>query len=216
MLVSPSIISAKLYDLQGEIGQCENAGAYSFHLDVMDGHFAPNLTMGPDFVKAVKHCSHIPLETHLMMERPDKYYRSFVEAGSDVLMIHYESPIDLGTLFHKLDQEGIRRGLVVNPETNISEIEDLIPGCHSLLIMSVHPGFSGQKFITDSLRKIKEARKLIDSKAPGTLLEIDGGINLETGKLCAEAGVDVLISASYIFGNDIGKSIGYLKALGKH
>ena len=216
MLVSPSIISAKLYDLQGEIGQCEDAGAYSFHLDVMDGHFVPNLTMGPDFVKAVKHCSHVPLETHLMIERPDKYYRSFIEAGSDVLMVHYESPIDLGTLFHKLDQEGIMRGLVVNPETNISEVEDLIPGCHSLLIMSVHPGFSGQKFITDSLRKIKEARKFIDSNAPDTLLEIDGGINLETGKLCAEAGVDVLISASYIFGNDIGKSIGHLKVLGKH
>ncbi|OWP56380.1 MAG: ribulose-phosphate 3-epimerase [Thermoplasmatales archaeon B_DKE] len=216
MRVSPSIISARLYDLQGEIRQCEEAGASSFHLDVMDGHFVPNLTIGPDFVKAVKHCSHIPLETHLMIDRPDKYYMVFVDAGSDVIMVHYETPIDVVSLFRKLDHEGVKRSLVINPETQIREVEDLIPGCSSLLVMSVHPGFSGQKFITDSVGKLKEAREFLNENAPDTLLEIDGGINLETGKLCAEAGADVLISASYIFGNEIAKSITSLRNLQKH
>ncbi|MEM0155675.1 MAG: ribulose-phosphate 3-epimerase [Thermoplasmataceae archaeon] len=213
MQVSPSIISAKMYDLQNEVDRCEKAGVSSFHMDVMDGHFAPNLTIGPDFIKAVKHCASVPLETHLMIDRPDKYYDAFVKAGSDVIMIHYESPIDVGSLLNKLGHEGIKYSLVINPETPVVQVKDLIPGCYSVLVMSVHPGFSGQKFIPDSPVKIMEMRDLLDSISPDTLLEVDGGINLETGKLCADAGADVLVSGSFIFGNDLTGSINVLKGL---
>lgn len=206
-------MSAKLYDLENEIDRCQKAGISSFHLDVMDGHFVPNLTIGPEFVKAVKHCSRVPLETHLMIDRPDKYYEAFANAGSDVLMIHYESPVDIKSLFRKLEKEDMKYSIVVNPDTNFERVKDLVPGCYSVLIMSVYPGFSGQKFIPDSPEKLREARDFIDKNSPETLLEIDGGINLETGKLCVDAGADVLISGSYIFKNDLEATVKGLQDL---
>lgn len=212
MLVSPSLISSDLRKLEDQVQQCVDAGATSFHLDVMDGHFVPNLTMGPDLVKAVRRSTNLPLESHLMIERPDKYYDRFVQAGSDTLLIHYESPVNLVGLFSKMEDEGVDHGLVVNPETPFSEVSDLISGSSILLIMSVHPGFSGQSFI-DVLDKISEAASFIKENGLKTRIEVDGGINLETGKKSADAGADILVSASYIFSGNIAERVGSLKNL---
>ncbi|AKA48492.1 ribulose-phosphate 3-epimerase [uncultured archaeon] len=212
MLVSPSIISSDLRVLQNQIEECERHGAASFHLDVMDGHFVPNLTMGPDIVKAVRKSTELPLEVHLMIDRPDRYYTKFAESGSDILLIHYESPVNLRGLFNNMKNEGLKYGLVINPGTEFREVSDLLDGTEILLIMSVHPGFSGQKFI-DVTDKISEASAFIKDNGLGTKIEVDGGINLETGKKSAKAGADILVSASYIFSGTIKERIGSLKRL---
>lgn len=214
MLVSPSIISSNLGELKNQIEECERYGATSFHLDVMDGHFVPNLTMGPEIVKAIRKSTKLPLEAHLMIERPDRYYSKFVEAGSDVVLVHYESPIDLSGLFEKMKGDGIRYGLVINPETEFNEVQDLLEGAEILLIMSVHPGFSGQKFI-DISDKITSASEFIRKQGLMTKIEVDGGINLETGKKTVNAGADILVSGSYIFSGNIKERIESLATLTK-
>lgn len=211
--VSPSIISCDLANLGSQVTLCEKSGAESFHLDVMDGHFVPNLTMGPDLVKAVRKVTGKRIDAHLMIERPDKYYKRFHEAGSDVLLIHYEAPVDLRLLFTRMRNEKIDYGLVINPETPFSHVSDFIDECKILLVMSVHPGFSGQSFIESALPKIREARKYIDDNGIDCRIEIDGGINYENGKKAVEAGSDILVSASYIFYNNIAESIGKLRSL---
>ena len=211
--VSPSIISCDLANLGSQVTLCDKSGADSFHLDVMDGHFVPNLTMGPDLIKAVRKATGKRIDAHLMIERPDKYYRNFHDAGSDILLIHYESPVDLRLLFDRMRDESIDYGLVINPETSFSQVKDLIDECKILLVMSVHPGFSGQSFIESALPKVREARKYIDENGIDCRLEIDGGINYENGKKAVEAGSDILVSASYIFHNNISESIGKLLTL---
>lgn len=212
MQVSPSIISADLRVLQSQVQECVKAGAESFHLDVMDGHFVPNITIGPEVVKAIRKSTDLALEAHLMVERPDKYYRNFHEAGADVLLVHYESPVNLVGLFQKMREEGIRYGVVINPETEFTEVSDLLDGAEILLIMSVHPGFSGQKFI-DVLDKVSSASRYIKENGLSTKVEIDGGINYDTGSRAARAGADILVSGSYIFSGNIGERIKGLKAL---
>ena len=213
MEISPSIISSDLLDLGSQIRECQNAGAGSFHLDIMDGHFVDNITMGPDMVSAIRKGTDLRLDGHLMIERPDKYYKSFIDAGCDVLLIHYETPIEVGNFLKKLDNENIKYGIVINPDTDIKKIYKFIPYCEIVLVMSVYPGFSGQKFIEKSLEKVRTLRKYIDDNNYSTKIEIDGGINDETGKLAAEAGADILVSASYIFKNGIARSIKKLKSL---
>ncbi|HIH59846.1 MAG TPA: ribulose-phosphate 3-epimerase [Ferroplasma sp.] len=213
MEISPSIISSDLLDLGSQIRECQNAGAGSFHLDIMDGHFVDNITMGPDMVSAIRKGTDLRLDGHLMIERPDKYYKSFIDAGCDVLLIHYETPIEVGNFLKKLDNENIKYGIVINPDTDIKKIYKFIPYCEIVLVMSVYPGFSGQKFIEKSLEKVRALRKYIDDNNYSTKIEIDGGINDETGKLAAEAGADILVSASYIFKNGIARSIKKLKSL---
>jgi len=211
--VSPSIISSDLSDLRSEIKKCEDAGAGSFHLDVMDGNFVDNITMGPDLIRAVRKSTKLRLDAHLMINRPDKYYRDFLSAGADVLLIHYESPVDIGELINKFERDGIRYGIVINPDTEFRKVKKYLPGSEILLIMSVYPGFSGQKFINSIIPKIKEASDFIKSEHLKTRIEVDGGINDITGKQCVENGADILVSASYIFNNDIYKSIQTLKNL---
>ena len=213
MEISPSIISSDLLDLGSQIKECQNAGAGSFHLDIMDGHFVDNITMGPDMVSAIRKGTDLRLDGHLMIERPDKYYKSFIDAGCDVLLIHYETPIEVGNFLKKLDNENIKYGIVINPDTDIKKIYRFIPNCEIVLVMSVYPGFSGHKFIEKSLEKVRALRKYIDDNNYSTKIEIDGGINDETGKLAAEAGADILVSASYIFKNGITQSIKKLKSL---
>lgn len=212
MLVSPSIISADLRNLQSQVQECVDAGANSFHLDVMDGHFVPNLTMGPDLVKAIRKSTDVTLEAHLMVERPDKYYKKFHDAGSDILLVHYESPVNVSGLTGKMRDEGIRYGLVVNPGTEFSEVSDLLDGAEILLIMTVHPGFSGQKFI-DLMDKVSEASKFINDNGLKTRIEIDGGINNETAPKAVKAGADILVSGSYIFSGNIRERLESLKNL---
>ncbi|AAT43430.1 ribulose-phosphate 3-epimerase [Picrophilus oshimae] len=209
--VSPSIISSDLSHLYDEIKRCEDAGAGSFHLDVMDGHFVNNITMGPDLIKAIRKSTGLRLDAHLMIERPDKYYKSFLDAGADVLLIHYESPVNTMELLKKFHRENIRYGIVINPETNFERVKPLIENAEILLIMSVNPGFSGQKFIDDSLIKVSQAKEFIRANNLKTRIEIDGGINDETGRLAANAGADILVSASFIFKNGVINPIKTLK-----
>ncbi len=211
--ISPSIISSNLLELGNQIKQCQVAGAESFHLDVMDGHFVNNITMGPDLVSAVRRATDLRLDCHLMIERPDKYYKSFIEAGGNVLLVHYETPIEVSNFLRKLEDENIRYGIVINPDTDVKKVYKFVSTSEIVLVMSVYPGFSGQKFIDKSLEKVRELRKFIDENYYNTKIEIDGGINAETGKLAREAGADILVSASYIFGNNIENSIKKLKSL---
>lgn len=213
MKVSPSIISSKLELLGEEIEKCDIAGADSYHLDVMDGHFVPNLTMGPDLISAVRRRTKKRLESHLMIDRPDRYYKSFIEAGSDILLIHAECLVNFRKLRKDISDYGAEFGIVINPETPLSEVLPLLPESRILLLMSVHPGFSGQKFIAGTVDKIREARSYIDGNGLDTEIEVDGGINDITGKLCADAGADILVSASYIFSGNIHERIGLLKSL---
>jgi ribulose-phosphate 3-epimerase len=211
--VSPSIISAKLEDLGSEIAKCVEGGATSFHLDVMDGHFVPNLTMGPDLVKAVRRCTDLDLEAHLMLQNPDKYYRKFIDAGANIPLIHVESPINTGLLLKKIRNEGNRFGIVVNPETPLEKALPFLEDASLLLIMSVHPGFSGQKFIEDAVDKVREARSYIDGHKLETSIEVDGGITLDTAKICRDAGADIVVSASYIFSGEVTEKVRLLTRL---
>ena len=213
MKVSPSIISAKLEDLGSEIAKCVEGGATSFHLDVMDGHFVPNLTMGPDLVKAVRRCTDLDLEAHLMLQNPDKYYRKFIDAGANIPLIHVESPINTGLLLKKIRNEGNMFGIVINPETSLEKALPFLEDASLLLIMSVHPGFSGQKFIEDAVDKIREARSYIDGHKLETSIEVDGGITLETAKICRDAGADIVVSASYIFSGEVAEKVRLLTRL---
>ena len=213
MLVSPSIISSKLENLGDQIAECDRSGVFSYHLDVMDGHFVPNLTMGPDLVGAVRRCTKKTIETHLMIERPDKFYKPFIEAGSDILLVHEECLVDLRRLISDIRDENAKFGLVINPETPFEKIRDLIDEAEILLIMSIRPGFSGQKFMESILPKISEAKKYIMDQGLSTKIEIDGGVNDETGRKCADAGADILVSATYIFSGKIGERINKLQVL---
>ena len=211
--VSPSLISCKLEALGKEIAACDEAGVFSYHIDIMDGHFVPNLTGGPDLVKAVNRSTKKPLESHLMIERPDRYYKNFIEAGSDILLVHQECLVDFKKLIADIRAEGASFGIVINPETPFSKAEKFLEDSEILLVMSVHPGFSGQKFIDYVVPKISEARKYIDEHGLKTKIEVDGGVTDVTGKKALEAGADILVSASYIFSGNIGERIRTLQSL---
>lgn len=211
--VSPSLISCRLEILGSEVAACDEADVFSYHIDIMDGHFVPNLTGGPDLVKAIRRSTKKPLESHLMIERPDRYYRNFIEAGSNILLIHEECLLDFRKLISDIRAEGAGFGIVINPDTPFSKAEKFLEESDILLIMSVHPGFSGQKFIDYVVPKIAEARKFIDEHGLKTKIEVDGGVTDITGKKALEAGADILVSASYIFSGNIGERIRTLQSL---
>lgn len=213
MKVSPSLISSRLEDLASEISKCIDGGATSFHLDVMDGHFVPNLTMGPDLVRAIRRCTDLELEVHLMLQDPARYYRDFLKAGADLPLIHVESPVNTGVLLRNITKEGSRYGVVINPETPFEKAMPFLDEAALLLIMSVHPGFSGQSFIQDSVYKIREARSYIDEHKLKAAIEVDGGINLDTAKICRDAGADIVVSASYIFSGNVTERVRLLARL---
>ena len=211
--VSPSLISCKLEILGKEIAACDESGVFSYHIEIMDGHFVPNLTGGPDLVKAVNRSTDKPLESHLMIERPDRYYKNFIEAGSDILLVHQECLVDFKKLIADIRADGAGFGIVINPETPFSKAEKFLEDSDILLVMSVHPGFSGQKFIDYVVPKIAEARRYIDEQGLKTRIEVDGGVTDVTGKKALEAGADILVSASYIFSGNIGERIRTLQSL---
>ncbi len=213
MKVSPSVISSKLEVLGDEINRCVRGGAFSFHLDVMDGHFVPNMTMGPDFIKAVRRCTDIPLEAHLMVDDPRKFEKSFISAGASVLLIHVESPINTGSYLSELKEREVDFGVVINPETSFEEAIPFLQDADTLVIMSVHPGFSGQKFIHEVVPKVRTARRYITEHGLSTKLEVDGGVNAETAVICREAGADMVVSASYVFSGDVEERVRQLSLL---
>jgi ribulose-phosphate 3-epimerase len=214
-LIAPSILSADFTQLGNEIQAVEKAGADWIHVDVMDGHFVPNITMGPLVVEAVRRCTTLPLDVHLMISNPDVFIESFVKAGADIITVQVETCPHLHRTIHLIKEKGAKAGAVLNPATPLASLEWMLADLDVVLIMSVNPGFGGQKFITASLEKIRRLRTLIDEQALKTLIEIDGGVNEHTVAEIVRAGTDVLVAGSAVFGSpDYARTIARLKSGG--
>ncbi|MDR1696526.1 MAG: ribulose-phosphate 3-epimerase [Endomicrobium sp.] len=199
IIISPSILSADFSDLSKDIAVIEDAGADWVHIDVMDGHFVPNITIGPAVVKSLRKTTKMPFDVHLMISEPEKYWREFQKAGADLITFHSEAKTDKKKLIEDIKASGIKAGISIKPATPVSEIENLLPYLDLVLVMTVEPGFGGQAFMENMLPKISELGKLIDNNKYNCLIEVDGGINAQTGMKCVEAGADVLVSGNYIF-----------------
>ena len=213
--ISPSILSADFSQLGNEIKRLEEGGADMIHVDVMDGHFVPNLTMGPPIIKSLRHYTNLPFDVHLMISPVHKYIKDYADAGADIITIHPEATENLAVSIDHIKILGKKVGVSLNPETKINLITTLIDKIDLVLIMSVNPGFGGQKFMPEVLEKIKELKKVRDQKNLNFDIEIDGGINFDNNKLAIEAGANILVSGTTIFKNnngDIKKNIDLLKS----
>lgn len=199
--ISPSILSADFSRLGEEIREVESAGADYVHIDVMDGHFVPNITVGPLIVEAVRRVTDLPLDVHLMIERPELYISDFAKAGSDIITVHAEVCNHLNRTIAMIKEEGARAGVSINPSTPLSALEYVLEDADLILVMSVNPGFGGQSFIEKSVDKISELRKMMDAKGISDVeIEVDGGIKLDNISKASKAGADVFVAGSAIFG----------------
>ena len=211
--LSASILSAKFGKLAEEVRAVETGGADWIHVDVMDGHFVPNITIGPDVVRAINEATALPLDVHLMIEKPERYLEAFVKAGADWLGVHVEVCPHLHRTVQHIKELGARATVVVNPATPLVSLEPILSDLDMVLLMTVNPGFGGQKFIRSMLPKVRQCRQMIDVRQLQVLLEVDGGVNLETVDDLAAAGVDVFVSGSAVFqGADYTANIKALKA----
>lgn len=207
--VAPSILSADFSKLGEEITKISEAGAHYVHIDVMDGHFVPNITFGPAVISSIRKFTDKVFDVHLMIEKPERYIKHFVDAGADIIVVHAEACPHLHRTIQEIKSYGIKAGVSLNPHTPVETIKHLIPELDMVLIMSVNPGFGGQSFIPFSLDKIRQVRALSSTID----IEVDGGIVEETGKMCVEAGANVLVAGSYIFGGDYKERIAKLSNL---
>jgi len=215
-LIAPSILSADFSNLSQQIRLTEMGGADWIHCDVMDGHFVPNITIGPVIVKAARKITKLPVDVHLMIENPDKYLKAFVDAGANYLSVHVEEVVHLNRTITRIKELGCKAGVVINPATPVNSIIDVAEYIDLLLIMTVNPGFGGQKFIPNSIRRIEEAVALRTKCKAKFLIEIDGGVNNETIIAAKKAGVDVFVAGSAIFSADnITAATAELKNLAK-
>lgn len=200
--IAVSILSADFTKLAKEIKAVEDAKADYIHIDVMDGHFVPNITIGPFIVEAVRRVTRLPLDVHLMIENPDKFIQDFAKAGSDIITIHAETCRHLHRTIQFIKEQGIRAGVSLNPDTPLNNLDHILGDVDLVLIMSVNPGFGGQTFINSSLPKIERLRKMIDDGNYKAELEVDGGIKVSNIGAASKAGADVFVSGSAIFGSD--------------
>ena len=200
-LIAPSILSADFSRLKQELASVEAAGADYIHIDVMDGHFVPNITIGPFIVEAIKRSTKVPLDVHLMIERPEDYIKSFRSAGADIITIHAEATVHLHRLVQSIKEEGARAGVSINPGTPVEAIEEVLDCVDLVLVMSVNPGFGGQQFIPHSIEKIKKLRKMLDERGLKTILEVDGGVKVSNIKKVSMAGADMFVAGSAVFGS---------------
>jgi len=212
--ISPSILSADFSQLGNEIKRLEEGGADMIHVDVMDGHFVPNLTMGPPIIKTLRQYTNLPFDVHLMISPVHKYIKDYADAGADIITIHPEATNNLKSSIEHIKSLNKKVGISLNPKTKINIITDFLNEIDLVLIMSVNPGFGGQKFMPEVLDKIKELKKIKDKKNLNFDIEIDGGINFDNNKLAIEAGANILVSGTTIFKNNNGnikKNIDLLK-----
>lgn len=197
--IAPSILSADFAKLGEEIQDVEKGGADWIHVDVMDGHFVPNITIGPLVVDAIRPITSLPLDVHLMITEPEKYIDDFVRSGADLISVHQETCPHLHKLIYQIKDQGIKAGVVLNPATPLATIMDVLPDLDYVLFMTVNPGFGGQSFIPSVLQKIKKCRSWANENKPDLDIEVDGGVNEETALLCQTAGANVLVAGSAIF-----------------
>ena len=201
-IIAPSLLAANFVRLAEDIAKVEAAGADWLHLDIMDGHFVPNLTFGPPIVAAIRKITKLPLDVHLMVTNPSALVDDFAAAGADWLTVHGETEPHLHRLITRIRELGVRPAIALNPATPIHSLDEILPEVDMVLIMSVNPGFGGQKFIPSSIDKIWRLKKQINGLNREVLIEVDGGINAVTSPLVREAGADVLVAGSAVFGND--------------
>ncbi len=197
--LAPSILDADFTCLERELRILKSGGADLIHLDIMDGNFVPNISFGPRIVRSIKSKTSLPLEVHLMVEKPKNHIKSFIDAGGDIIIIHYETSKHLDRLIQTINEANVKSGIALNPATPLSVIEYLINKIDVLLLMSVNPGFGGQKFIPEMIGKIEKARKIIDNQKKSVSLAVDGGINLNNISKVIEAGVDIIVVGQIIF-----------------
>lgn len=210
--IAPSILSADFSKLGMEIKDVEQGGADYIHVDVMDGHFVPNITIGPLIVEAIRPITKLPLDVHLMIENPDDYIEAFANAGADYITVHVEACKHLHRTIHYIKSFGVKAGVVLNPATPVETIQHIIDDVDMVLLMSVNPGFGGQAFIPSVLPKIRQVKEMAQTRGLDIEIEIDGGVNEETAKLCIEAGANVLVAGSAVYNKkDRGQAIASLK-----
>jgi ribulose-phosphate 3-epimerase len=206
--IAPSILSADFSRLGEEVKAVEACGADLIHCDVMDGHFVPNITIGPMVIKALSKVTKLPLDVHLMVEKPERYIKEFIEAGSKMLTIHVEATTHLQRHIQHIKEQGVKAGVSLNPSTPLDVLEYILSEVDFVLIMTVNPGFGGQKFLRSMLPKIKRLRKMINEKGLSAEIEVDGGIGVDNIKDASQAGADIFVAGNAIFGSgDYRKTI---------
>ena len=212
--IAPSILAADFGNLQRDCEMINNSQADWFHIDVMDGHFVPNISYGMPVIQAIKKHATKPLDVHLMIEKPERYIEEFAKVGADIITVHYESTVHLDRTLTQIKDAGCRAGVVLNLTTPVSVLEDILPKCYMVLLMSINPGFGGQKFEEITYNKAKKLREMANDQGLNTHIEIDGGVTSANAKKLLNAGADVLVSGSFIFKSDNPtKTIADLKAI---
>ena len=197
--ISPSILSADFVRLAEEIKATEEAGAHMLHIDVMDGHFVPNITIGPAVVASIRKITGLPLDVHLMIEEPDKFLKDFVSAGADILTVHFEASVHLHRTVQWIKESGVKAGVSINPATSIWNLENILHDVDMVLLMSVNPGFGGQEFISNTLEKLRLLKTTMTEAGLSPLIEVDGGVKIDNAKEIVDAGADILVMGSAFF-----------------
>ena len=200
--IAPSILAADFGNLQRDCEMVNNSNADWFHIDVMDGHFVPNISYGMPVIKAIKKHAQKPLDVHLMIEKPERYIEEFANIGADIITVHYESTIHLHRTLSQIENTGCKAGVVLNLTTPVNVLEDILPKCYMVLLMSINPGFGGQKFEEITYKRIQKLRRMAKEQNLNTLKEIDGGVTTENAKKLIDAGANILVAGSFIFKSD--------------